>query len=275
MRGSPPSASSEEAALATPRAEVLRLESLRVGYGDRAVLSGVNLRVSDGDFWFLLGPNGSGKTTLLKTILGTLRPLAGVIRRRDDASRPDRLGFVPQRCDLNPSLPTTVREFVSLGLVGAKAPRHEHHERLLWSLDRAGLSGMAARDYWSLSGGQRQRALLARALIRRPSLFIVDEPTAGLDPSSQDLLMRSLADLNQDEHLTVLFVTHDLPLAARYASHVALFTDGTVVAGPYNEVLRPGLMQRAYGLPIELHSEVAHRDSPAPSAPPHHAEDAP
>jgi ABC-type Mn2+/Zn2+ transport system ATPase subunit len=252
----------------SPQREVLSLSGVRLGYSDRPVLDGVSLRVMDGEFWFLLGPNGSGKTTLLRSILGTLRPLAGTIHRREDAAASDRLGFVPQRCDLNPSLPTTVREFVSLGLVGARAPRREHQGRLTWSLDRAGLSGMASRDYWSLSGGQRQRALLARALIRRPSLFIVDEPTSGLDPPSQDLLMRSLSDLNRDQRLTVLFVTHDLPLAARYASHVALFIDGTIVAGPYDQVLRPDLMQRAYGLPIELHSEVAHRDRPGHGEPP-------
>lgn len=254
----------------SPAREVLALSDLRLGYADRVVLDGVNLRVTDGEFWFLLGPNGAGKSTLLKAILGTLRPLAGAVRRRDDIARPDRIGFVPQRCDLNPALPTTVREFVALGLVGINASRREQESRLGGSLHRSGLAGMASRNYWSLSGGQRQRALLARAIIRRPALFIVDEPTSGLDPSSQDLLMRSLADLNREERLTVLFVTHDLPLAARYASHVALFLDGTVVAGPYQQVLRPDLMQRAYGLPIELHSEAAHRSrqSTAPAATP-------
>ena len=149
-----------------------------------------------------------------------------------------------------------MREFVSLGLVGIRGAGRTERERMGFALERCALSGMADRDYWSLSGGQRQRALLARALIRRPALFIVDEPTSGLDPPSQELLMNSLADLNRRERLTILFVTHDLPLAARHASHVALFVNGTVEAGPARDVLRPEPLRRAYGLPIDLHREA-------------------
>jgi ABC-type Mn2+/Zn2+ transport system ATPase subunit len=239
--------------------DLLVVEGGRLGYGENTVLDRVNLSVKEGDFWFLLGPNGAGKSTLLRAILGSLQPQAGTIRRRADMARPQRIGFVPQRCDLNPSLPTTVREFVSLGLVGIPDARRTGRERMAWALERAALAGMGHREYWSLSGGQRQRALLARALIRQPALFIVDEPTSGLDPPSQDLLMGSLADLNRDERLTILFVTHDLPLAARYATHVALFLDRSVEAGPRDAVLRPELLRRAYGLPIELHTEAVRR----------------
>ena len=219
----------------------------------------MNLCIREAEFWFLLGPNGAGKSTLLAAILGRLAPMEGTIRRRSELAGAHRIGFVPQRWDLNPSLPTTVREFVSLGLVGIPGARRAARERMAWALERSGLAQMPGRDYWSLSGGQRQRALLARALIRHPSIFIVDEPTNGLDPSSQELLMGALADLNANERLTILFVTHDLPLAARYASHVALFLDGTIEAGPVADVLRPDLMRRAYGLPIDLHTEAIGR----------------
>jgi ABC-type Mn2+/Zn2+ transport system ATPase subunit len=231
---------------------LLSLRDARLGYGERTILDGVSLSVREGEFWFLLGPNGAGKSTLLRAILGSLAPLSGSIRRRADIAGPQRIGFVPQRCDLNPSLPTTVREFVSLGLVGI--PGNDRRERMAFALQRAALSEMEQRDYWSLSGGQRQRALLARALIRRPALFIVDEPTSGLDPPSQELLMDSLTDLNRRERLTILFVTHDLPLAARHASHVALFVGGTIQAGDADQVLDPEHLKRAYGLPIDLHA---------------------
>jgi ABC-type Mn2+/Zn2+ transport system ATPase subunit len=231
---------------------LLRADGVSLGYADRTILSEVAFAIGQGEYWFFLGPNGAGKSTLLKAILGGLPPRSGQIRRRADVARPDRLGYVPQRCDLNPTLPTTVREFVSLGLVGVR-DRGPRNDRLAWSLARANLGGLERRDYWSLSGGQRQRALLARALIRRPALFIVDEPTSGLDPPSADLLMRSLDELNSAEHLTIIFVTHDLPLAARHATHVALFVDGTILAGPVDDVLNPHNLQRAYGLPIDLH----------------------
>ncbi len=231
---------------------LLSIDQARLGYGDRVVLDRVNLEVREGEFWFLLGPNGAGKSTLLRAILSSLAPLSGSIRRRADIAGPQRIGFVPQRCDLNPSLPTTVREFVSLGLVGI--PGNNARERMTFALERSALGGMEHRAYWSLSGGQRQRALLARALIRRPALFIVDEPTSGLDPPSQELLMDSLAELNRRERLTIMFVTHDLPLAARHASHVALFAGGTIQAGDADHVLDPESLRRAYGLPIELHA---------------------
>lgn len=237
-------------------ADLLTAQGARLAYGDRVVLDRVSFRVREGEFWFLLGPNGAGKSTLLRAILGSLRPAEGSIDRRADVAGPERIGFVPQRCDLNPSLPTTVREFVSLGLVGIRDTRSTWRDRLAFALERCALGEMTDRDYWSLSGGQRQRALLARALIRRPALFIVDEPTSGLDPPSQELLLTSLADLNRRERLTILFVTHDLPLAARYASHVALFVDGTIEAGPARDVLRPESLKRAYGLPIDLHREA-------------------
>jgi ABC-type Mn2+/Zn2+ transport system ATPase subunit len=238
---------------------LLSLRDVIAGYADRPVLRSVTFDVREGEFWFLLGPNGAGKSTLLRSILGALPIQGGDITRRPDVAGPQRIGFVPQRCDLNPSLPTTVREFVSLGLVGIPHAHRSTVDRMGWALDRCALGGLAHRSYWSLSGGQRQRALLARALIRRPALFIVDEPTSGLDPPSQDLLMRSLDDLNRSERLTILFVTHDLPLAARYATHVALFTGGGVLAGARDDVLRPDVLQQAYGLPIELHAEYARR----------------
>ncbi|MCZ7624907.1 MAG: ATP-binding cassette domain-containing protein [Candidatus Methylomirabilis sp.] len=143
-------------------------------------------------------------------------------------ARREGIGFVPQRCDLNPALPTTVREFVILGLVGIRLSKTEETERLQWTLDKVDLGGMAGRDYWSLSGGQRQRALVTRALIRRPDLLILDEPTNGLDLSTEDAFLRLLADLNRTEHLTLVFVTHEIAIAARYATHLAFFRSGGV-----------------------------------------------
>jgi ABC-type Mn2+/Zn2+ transport system ATPase subunit len=162
------------------------------------------------------------------------------------------LGFVPQHCDLTPTLPTTLREFVLLGLVGIRCDKPERHERLAWALDQVGLRGLESSNYWSLSGGQRQRALVARALVRRPRLLVADEPTSGLDLSVESALYESLAELNRADRLTVVLVTHDLAVAARYGSHLALVHDGHVDAGRTNEILQPGNLERAYRVPIEV-----------------------
>jgi zinc transport system ATP-binding protein len=210
---------------------LLEASDLCVGYGDHLVLRGVNLSIRRGEFWFVLGPNGSGKTTFLQTVLGEIPPASGRIELRAGRGGRERLGFVPQRCEINPALPTTVREFVGLGLVGTDAlPQRE--VRVREGLARVGLAGLERSDYWALSGGQRQRALLARALVREPELLILDEPMNHLDPEAEATVLDDLVRMNRDQGLTVLLVTHDVAIAEAHASHIARFADGAVSVEP-------------------------------------------
>ncbi|MDX2166772.1 MAG: ABC transporter ATP-binding protein [Deltaproteobacteria bacterium] len=226
---------------------LLAVDRVTLGYGGAPILSDVSLEVRAGEFWFLLGPNGEGKTTFLRAVLGALAPSSG--RLALDAVLADRaaLGFVPQRCAPNPILPTTVREFVGLGLVGLTLAAAERAARLEWALAHAGLAGFERQSYWALSGGQRQRALVARALVRRPRLLVLDEPTNHLDFLIEAGILALLADLQREERTAILFVTHALHLAERYATHVALFHGGAVEAGPAAELLRAERLARAYG----------------------------
>jgi ABC-type Mn2+/Zn2+ transport system ATPase subunit len=245
---------------------LLKTNGLALGYGRRVVLNDVTLAIRPGEFWFLLGPNGEGKTTFLRTMLGLIRPLAGELWLHPDLKDRTHVGFVPQRCDLNPTLPTTLREFVRLGLVGMRTPREARAERLTWALTRTGLGGLAEKDYWSLSGGQRQRALIARALVRQPRVLVLDEPTNGLDLEAEDTALRFLAELNRQEQHTVLFVTHNIALAARYATHVAFFHAGSVVSGACQAVMQRETLERIYGVAVEIAADpsgtVAVRVSP-------------
>jgi ABC-type Mn2+/Zn2+ transport system ATPase subunit len=235
---------------------MLSIRGVELAYGPRTVLRGVDLQVRAGEFWVLIGPNGSGKTTLLQAILGLLAPRSGRIDRDPVRACSERLGFVPQRCDLNPSLPTTVREFVMLGLVGARVSRADRPERLRRALAGVGLEGQERASYWSLSGGQRQRALVARALVRQPDFLILDEPGGGLDVGSQEAFLHTVAELHRNEHLTLLYVTHELSIAARYASHVALFHNGSVTAGPRAEILARPDLEAIFGTPLQLVSSA-------------------
>jgi ABC-type Mn2+/Zn2+ transport system ATPase subunit len=231
---------------------IVKTTGLRLGYGQRIVLAQVDFEIRSGEFWFFLGPNGEGKTTLLRAMLGMIRPQAGQLWVHPELGHRERIGFVPQRCDINPTLPTTVREFVLLGLVGVHTDRHDEALRLDWALDKVGLGRLEGKDYWSLSGGQRQRALVARALVRRPSILILDEPTNGLDLVAEDAVLRFLAELNRKDHQTLLFVTHNLSLAARYATHIALFHAGEVASGPRQAVLTRHTLERIYGVAVDI-----------------------
>jgi ABC-type Mn2+/Zn2+ transport system ATPase subunit len=235
-----------------PLKVLLQASGLSLAYGRRTVLREVNLTVRPGEFWFFLGPNGEGKTTLLRAIVGALPPREGQLWVDPELGSRERIGFVPQRCDINPTLPTTVREFTALGLVGISVSGHERRVRLAWALDKVGLGGLEGKDYRALSGGQRQRALVARALVRRPGVLILDEPTNGLDLAAEDTLLRFLAELNRKEQLTILFVSHSVAVAARYASHLAFFHAGTVVAGPREAVLHRHTLARVYGVEVEV-----------------------
>jgi ABC-type Mn2+/Zn2+ transport system ATPase subunit len=230
-------------------AVLIEVGGVRLAYGRQVILDDVCMEVRRGESWFFAGPNGTGKTTLLKAILGLLLPAAGTIRTHLGH---DRIGFVPQRCDFHPTLRTTVREFVTLGLVGIKVDRGERRRRLSWALDRVGLARMQSHDYGSLSGGQRQAASVARALIRRPALLLADEPTSGLDLAAQHAFLNLLADLRRTERLTLVLVAHDLMLAARHCSHVALFHEGGVLAGPTSTVLVPENLRTTFQLPPDL-----------------------
>jgi ABC-type Mn2+/Zn2+ transport system ATPase subunit len=231
---------------------LLKATGLSLGYSRRMILRDVNLSMSPGEFWFFLGPNGEGKTTLVRAILGALPPRSGRLWLDPELGQRERIGFVPQRCDLNPTLPTTLGEFTALGFVGTAAPAYERRELLAWALDKVGLGGLERKSYWALSGGQRQCALVARALVRRPSVLILDEPTNGLDLATEDALLRFLSALNRQEHLTILFVTHTIAIAARYASHVAFFRGGAVASGSREEVLNHQMLAHAYGVGVEV-----------------------
>jgi ABC-type Mn2+/Zn2+ transport system ATPase subunit len=231
---------------------LLEGRALSLGYGQTPVLERIDFTVRAGEFWFIVGPNGSGKSTLLKALIGVLTPEHGEIRLDPIVLDRAQLGFVPQSCRFNPSLPTTIREFVLLGLVGIKTDRKEAAERLVWALDAVDLQGMERRDYWSLSDGERQRALVARALVRYPSLLIMDEPTGGLDMAVETKLMEYLGRLNQEEGITIVCVSHDLETAVRYGTRVGLVSQRGIQTGRPLEVLTPDNLKRVYGLSLDL-----------------------
>ena len=244
---------------------LMRAVDLACGHGRNTVLEGVNLELRPGESWFFLGTNAQGKSTLLNTLLGVLPKQGGAVEFGSGLDRA-AIGYVPQRCDLAPNLPTTAQEFVSLGLVGLRVSRAERDVRVRDALETVGLGGLERKSYWSMSVGQRQRVLVARALARRPRLLCVDEPMNNLDLVTERNLLELFARQNRDEGLTVVFVTHDVSVAAHFATHVALVHGRRVDVGPKAQLLKPDLLERAYGAPVAIVPLVGMEPSrPAPT----------
>ena len=221
-------------------------------YGRNIILESVEMQIHDSEFWCFIGPNGEGKTTLIKALLGALRPKRGLIRLRSDFARRTRIGFVPQNCDLNPTVPTTIQSFVIQGTAGLPVGESKLKQRVQKSLEVMGIQHIRDRSIWKVSGGQRQRAMVARALVRDPLLMIVDEPTAGLDLAASSGLLKTITELNRQHGITVIFVTHDLQLAGHHASHVAVFKNRRVTCGPVAEALTGENLGNAFGVPTEV-----------------------
>ena len=231
---------------------IVQVQEATFAYGRNVILETVEMQIYDSEFWCFIGPNGEGKTTLIKALLGALRPKRGIVQLRADFARRTRIGFVPQKCDLNPSVPTTIQSFVVQGTAGLAVEESKLKRRVQKSLEVMGIQHIRNRSIWRISGGQRQRAMVARALVRDPLLMIVDEPTAGLDLAASSRLLKTITKLNQQYKITVIFVTHDLQLTGRYASHLAVFKNRLVKCGPVEDVLTGENLEMAFGVPTTV-----------------------
>ena len=172
---------------------------LEVTRGRTRILQGVSLRIAPGEIVTVVGPNGSGKSTLLRCLIGAIRPDGGTVTRREGL----RTGYVPQSLAIDATLPLTVRRFLDL-------PRRAPEAEAQAALTRAGVGGLGARQMAQLSGGQRQRVLLARAILGRPELLILDEPTQGLDQPGAAQFYRLIEEVRGALDCAVLMVSHEL-----------------------------------------------------------------
>ena len=178
---------------------LIEAKNLTVSHGGNVALDQVNMRVEPGEIITVVGPNGSGKTTLLRALIGAVKPSKGQVIRADGL----RIGYVPQTLSIDPTLPITVARFLSL-------PKRRSQADTRDALAQAGASGLEPRQMSQLSGGQFQRVLLARALLDRPQLLVLDEPTTGLDQPGSAGFYRQIEELRRDIGCAVLMVSHEL-----------------------------------------------------------------
>jgi zinc transport system ATP-binding protein len=231
--------------------------------GDVIVLDDVNLTVVPGDFLGLIGPNGAGKTTLIRIMLGLLAPTAGGVRlfgRPPSAFRDwGRVGYVPQRAPIDPTFPATVAEAVTTGLVPSLdllgRPPRDGRRRVTEALERVGLASHARMRVGALSIGQQQRVLIARALVSEPELLVLDEPTGGVDPDTQQTFYALLRHLNRERGVALILVSHDISVVAREVTKLACLNRRLVFHGVPADFLSDAALTSLYGPSVRF---VAH-----------------
>jgi iron complex transport system ATP-binding protein len=241
---------------------MLRVEDLRVSFGSRPVLRGVNLQLERGEVVALVGPNGSGKTTLLKAITRLVALQAGrVLIDGADASQMSarQLARAVAVVSQNPRLPAgySVRDVGLIGRTAHLAFLQQEGTQDLRKVDEAlgqvDALPLADRLVDELSGGERQKVIIARALAQEAPLLLLDEPSANLDLGHQIAVARLIRRLAHEEGFAVLAAIHDLPLAALYADRMVLLREGVIIAsGAPAEVLTRENVIAAYGVDAAL-----------------------
>lgn len=219
----------------------LEVRGLRKVYGDAAAVDGVDFAVEKGEVFGLLGPNGAGKSTTISMISGLLRPTGGAIIlkgqdvTRDATAVKEVLGLVPQDIALYPTL--TARENLTFwgrmyGISGTLLT-----ERVNQALEYAGLADRAKDRIDTYSGGMKRRINIAAALVHRPELLIMDEPTVGIDPQSRNHILETVLSLNK-EGITVIYTSHYMEEVEEICSRVAIMDHGKIIAAGTTEELR-------------------------------------
>ncbi|MCL1832341.1 MAG: ABC transporter ATP-binding protein [Oscillospiraceae bacterium] len=214
--------------------EHLICNNLTAGYDGKAIIADLSFSVNAGDYLCILGENGSGKSTLMKTLLRLKSPMSGEITMGSGLSA-NEIGYLPQQTVVQKDFPASVREVVLSGCLNGCGlrPFYNKKEKQLASenMEKLGITNLANRCYRELSGGQQQRTLLARALCATRKILLLDEPTAGLDPTSTAEMYELIAGLNDKRNggTSIIMISHDIANAMKYASHILLIGSGKLL----------------------------------------------
>ncbi|WP_144460200.1 metal ABC transporter ATP-binding protein [Siminovitchia fortis] len=209
--------------------KVIEIKNISFQYDREIVLNQIHLTVPKGSFLGIVGPNGSGKSTLLKLILGLLRPDEGEIllfgEKQSKFRQWERIGFVSQKANsFNTGFPATVFEVVASGLTGKiglfRFLRPKHKREIIQAIEQVGMKEFMYRKIGELSGGQQQRVFIARAIVSRPEILILDEPTVGVDAKNVQSFYKILKSLKEQRGITLLMVSHDIDALLSEADHV-------------------------------------------------------
>ena len=238
----------------------IRFDEAWFSYGSEPVVRDINFSITPGEFAAILGPNGSGKTTLMKLALGLLKPTSGQVLLFGEPAENfrdwNRVGYVPQRTQATESrFPASVREIVNFGSYSGFNPlalfSRSKSSRVDEAMELAGIEHLANRRVSDLSVGQQQRMLIARSLVRRPDLLVMDEPIAGVDAAGEEQFHAMVRRLNRDLGITIVMVSHDIGAVMREATTCACINRDIVFHGPVHQ-LDARALSGLYGFPVDV-----------------------
>lgn len=231
--------------------ELISVTGASFRYSDEPALTDVDLTIAVGDFTGIVGPSGSGKTTLLKILAGALVPDTGHVHRASGL----RTGYVPQVDRINWYFPVTAMEAVLMAADQNRAwpwTSHSTAERASRLFQELGISYLATRHIRGLSGGEQQRVFIARALMGRPQLLLLDEPVSGVDVATRHDVLHLLHELNHSEEIAVVLTTHDLNGIAAHTHTIVCLNRTVIAAGLADQILTAEILERTYGAPLEV-----------------------
>jgi zinc/manganese transport system ATP-binding protein/zinc transport system ATP-binding protein len=247
------------------------LEAITCGYHGRAVFRDVSMTLRAGQLAGMVGPTGCGKSTLLKALLGLVQPWRGrvqVFGGPVTRSTRARIGYVPQLETLDWQFPVTAEQVVLMGAYRGMSwlpwCRATERQAALDLMSRLGIADCAQQQIRELSGGQQQRVFLARALLGRPHLLLLDEPTIGVDVKTQHDILHLLEDLS-DQGIAILLTTHDLNAVAAHLPWLICFNRGLIAQGSPEAVFTPEILRATYAsdmLVLRQHGYMLVANSP-------------
>lgn len=235
--------------------KIIEAKDISVQYQEVEVLSRISFDIKSGDYIGIVGPNGSGKTTLVKALLG-LVPFDGTMRflgkSLSEFKTTKHIGYLPQKMSfLDQRFPATAKEIVVSGVYCCKKfPKRlsqGDYKAALEAMEILGVTDLKDRPIGRLSGGQQQRILLARALVHRPQLLILDEPTVALDPQSREAFYATVKKLNKENGVTILLVSHDVGSVGQYASKLLYLDRKIIFYGTFEDFCKSPKMSDYFG----------------------------
>lgn len=201
---------------------LITCDNITLGYESGPVIKNLSFSIDEGSYLSIVGENGAGKSTLIKALLGLKAPSSGSIEYNGIQS--EAIGYLPQQTEVQRDFPASVKEIVLSGCLGKKgfSPFYTKEDKRLaeHNMEIMGISSISKKCYKELSGGQQQRVLLARALCATKKMILLDEPVSGLDPHAAADMYDVIKHLNQFHKITVIMVSHDIPAALEYSSHI-------------------------------------------------------